>query len=123
MNIDFSNYQNEIKKRINDLRKCLSNHFGLVDFLLTSLSEENIDLNVIHGDPKLSNFLFDLKSNKVVSLIDLDTVTSGQFLTDLAYSGNKPKPKPPINILSKENPSYKAVILVQSSQSPKKTLP
>ena len=62
----------------------MSNHFRFVDFLLTSLSEEVIDNNVIHGDPKLSNFLFDIKYNYVVSLIDLDTVTSGSYLTDLA---------------------------------------
>ena len=39
---------------------------------------------MIHGDPKLSNFLFDIKNRYVVSLIDLDTVSSGYLLTDLA---------------------------------------
>lgn len=32
---------------------------------------------VIHGDPKLNNFLFDINSLQVISLIDLDTVKPG----------------------------------------------
>ena len=38
----------------------------------------------IHGDPKLSNFLFDIHNKYVASMIDLDTVCSGYLLTDLA---------------------------------------
>ncbi|MDD5267406.1 MAG: aminoglycoside phosphotransferase family protein, partial [Methylococcales bacterium] len=36
-----------------------------------------LSLRVIHGDPKLNNFLFDKKSKKIVSIIDLDTVKPG----------------------------------------------
>tara|TARA_B100001250_G_scaffold373420_1_gene359555 strand:+ start:869 stop:1813 length:945 start_codon:yes stop_codon:yes gene_type:complete len=74
----------EVKKRINQLTRCLTDHIGLVDSLLTSLSRTSIYHNVIHGDPKLSNFLFDTHTKYVVSLIDLDTVSSGYLLTDLA---------------------------------------
>ncbi len=73
-----------VNKRIDYLKKCLSKHFELVDFILTYLSTKIIDQNVIHGDPKLSNFLFDIQKKHVVSLIDLDTVTSGNLLLDLA---------------------------------------
>lgn len=38
---------------------------------------------VIHGDPKLDNFLFDDADGRVVSLIDLDTVQPGLLLYDL----------------------------------------
>lgn len=38
---------------------------------------------VIHGDPKVANFIFDKNSNKVISLIDLDTVRHGLLLHDL----------------------------------------
>ena len=62
----------------------MSKHFEFVDLLLTSLKTKIIDHNVIHGDPKLSNFLFDIRNKQVVSLIDLDTVTSGNLLIDLA---------------------------------------
>ena len=38
---------------------------------------------VIHGDPKVGNFLFSLDGKRVVSLIDLDTVKPGLLLHDL----------------------------------------
>ena len=38
---------------------------------------------IIHGDPKLNNFLFDKASRKVVSLIDLDTVKPGLLHYDI----------------------------------------
>jgi len=39
---------------------------------------------VIHGDPKLNNFLFDETSGQAVSLIDLDTVKPGLLHHDIA---------------------------------------
>ncbi|WKJ90710.1 aminoglycoside phosphotransferase family protein [Methylomonas montana] len=38
---------------------------------------------VIHGDPKLNNFLFEPGSNRIVSLIDLDTVKPGLVHYDI----------------------------------------
>ncbi|HEY8035111.1 MAG TPA: aminoglycoside phosphotransferase family protein [Methylobacter sp.] len=40
-------------------------------------------LRVIHGDPKLNNFLFNRHSKKVVSIIDLDTVKPGLVHYDI----------------------------------------
>ncbi len=74
----------KVYKRVQKLIYCLSNHIVYVEFILGYLKEKNIDLGVIHGDPKLNNFLFDEKDKYVVSLIDLDTVSSGYLLTDLA---------------------------------------
>ena len=42
-----------------------------------------ISLRVMHGDPKLNNFLFDKKTGKAVSIIDLDTVKPGIIHYDL----------------------------------------
>ncbi len=84
MNFDFSKLDNEVNIRINNLINSLSIHVEFVHLLLTSLSEKSIEKNIIHGDPKLSNFLFDNQFKYVVSLIDLDTISSGHFLTDLA---------------------------------------
>ncbi|MDD5268702.1 MAG: phosphotransferase, partial [Methylococcales bacterium] len=42
-----------------------------------------LSLRVIHGDPKLNNFLFDKKSKKIVSIIDLDTVKPGLVHYDI----------------------------------------
>ena len=39
--------------------------------------------SVIHGDPKVGNFLFAADSNKAISLIDLDTVMPGLLLHDI----------------------------------------
>ena len=89
----------EVGNRLDYLVNCLSKHIGFVDLLLKSLGEKSLQYNVIHGDPKLSNFLFDIHDKYVVSLIDLDTVSSGYLLTDLAdclrsicnFSGEDPK--------------------------------
>jgi Ser/Thr protein kinase RdoA (MazF antagonist) len=42
-----------------------------------------LSLRVIHGDPKLNNFLFDQDSKQIVSIIDLDTVKPGLVHYDL----------------------------------------
>tara|TARA_B100000965_G_scaffold242971_1_gene203918 strand:- start:43 stop:1206 length:1164 start_codon:yes stop_codon:yes gene_type:complete len=83
-NCNIKKSDHEIEKRVKDLKKSLSNHFVFVDLLIRSLSKEKIDQKVIHGDPKLSNFLFDIQNKYVVSLIDLDTVATGNLLIDLA---------------------------------------
>ncbi len=38
---------------------------------------------IIHGDPKVANFLFSRENDTVISLIDLDTVMPGLLLHDL----------------------------------------
>ena len=81
---DFEKLDDEVKIRIQNLLNKISHHIGFADLLLASLSCESIDKKVIHGDPKLNNFLFDIKYKYVVSLIDLDTINSGYYLTDLA---------------------------------------
>ncbi len=81
---NFIKLDNEVNKRTKYLINCLSNHIGFIYSLLTSLCKTSIDRKVIHGDPKLSNFLFDIQFKHVISLVDLDTVSSGYVLTDLA---------------------------------------
>nr|WP_321465628.1 aminoglycoside phosphotransferase family protein [uncultured Desulfobulbus sp.] len=46
-------------------------------------ARDRLSQGVIHGDPKVANFLFDHASNKAVSLVDLDTVKPGLLLHDL----------------------------------------
>lgn len=41
-----------------------------------------LPIHIIHGDPKLSNFLFHKGSSKVTALIDLDTLMPGTVLYD-----------------------------------------
>jgi thiamine kinase-like enzyme len=44
--------------------------------------EKNIVKRTIHGDPKVSNFLFDRTNDYVISLIDIDTIMPGTILYD-----------------------------------------
>ena len=83
-NFNFMKLDEEIRKRVQKLIFNLSNQIVHVNYILELLKKKSIALSVIHGDPKISNFLFDIKDNYVVSLIDLDTVSSGYLLTDLA---------------------------------------
>ena len=55
----------------------------LTDDLETAKQQGLLSLRVIHGDPKLNNFLFDQHSKKIVSIIDLDTVKPGLIHYDI----------------------------------------
>jgi len=81
---NFIKLDDNVNRRVQKLILSLSSHIVYVEFILGYLKQQSIDLSAIHGDPKLSNFLFDIKDKYVVSLIDLDTVSSGYLLTDLA---------------------------------------
>ena len=83
-NYDFMKLDHNVNKRIQALIYSISNQIQYVEYLFSSLKKKLIDHNVIHGDPKLSNFLFDIKKKYVVCLIDLDTVSAGYLITDLA---------------------------------------
>ncbi len=48
-----------------------------------ALSIGAIHKSVVHGDPKISNFIFDSMSDRFLSLIDLDTVSPGLIYFDL----------------------------------------
>lgn len=49
----------------------------IADDLEAAVQQGLLSLRIIHGDPKLNNFLFNQHSKKIVSLIDLDTVKPG----------------------------------------------
>ncbi|MFZ2169138.1 MAG: aminoglycoside phosphotransferase family protein [Methylococcaceae bacterium] len=55
----------------------------LTDELETAKRQGLLSLRVIHGDPKLNNFLFDQLSKQIVSIIDLDTVKPGLVHYDI----------------------------------------
>ncbi len=83
-NYNFMKLDEKVNRRVQNLIFSISNHIAYVELILGYLKKTSIEHSVIHGDPKLSNFLFDIQSKYVVSLIDLDTVSSGYLLTDLA---------------------------------------
>jgi Ser/Thr protein kinase RdoA (MazF antagonist) len=55
----------------------------IVNDLETAKEQSLLSIRVIHGDPKLNNFLFDKNSQRIVSLIDLDTVKPGLIHYDI----------------------------------------
>ena len=81
---EFGKQDEHVNKRLQELILSLSKHIVYVEYILGLLEKKSIDQNIIHGDPKLSNFLFDIQYKYVVSLIDLDTVSSGCLPNDLA---------------------------------------
>lgn len=56
---------------------------SIADDLENAKQQGSLSLRVIHGDPKLNNFLFDKHSKKIVSIIDLDTVKPGLVHYDI----------------------------------------
>ncbi len=51
--------------------------------LQDALNEKILTTRVIHGDPKLNNFLFNQAGDEILSLIDLDTITPGLIHYDI----------------------------------------
>jgi hypothetical protein len=54
-----------------------------VSLLEDAHQEKTIGTRIIHGDPKVANFLFSEDLSRVISLIDLDTVKPGLLLHDI----------------------------------------
>ena len=55
----------------------------LVDFYRHIITGPGFKLRVMHHDAKISNILFDNKTNKVVCPVDLDTTQAGYYFSDL----------------------------------------
>ncbi|MDD5579930.1 MAG: aminoglycoside phosphotransferase family protein [Methylobacter sp.] len=55
----------------------------LADNLENARLQGLLSMRIIHGDPKLNNFLFDKHSRNIVSIIDLDTVKPGLVHYDI----------------------------------------
>ena len=62
---------------INSRRQSVINSFNY-------LNNTSKNIGVIHGDPKLGNFLFESEDGNFASLIDLDTLQKGNLFVDLS---------------------------------------
>ena len=67
-------------KSSNDLIIFVKSNLNIIEKYLKI--ENRLPVRVIHGDPKVSNFLFDENTNKVNALIDIDTIMPGTVLYD-----------------------------------------
>lgn len=77
----------EYRRRLesDDIRRCIRLADRHRNFALTLFSDYQAGVlgkTVIHGDTKLENFLFDIATGKVRSLIDLDTIMPYTWLAD-----------------------------------------
>ena len=91
---DFCNFNDRIQQyresTINGDSHRLKNTQNFIDEIESNLKyihdyieiEKDIKKRIIHGDPKVSNFLFDDKTHKVISIIDIDTIMPGSILFD-----------------------------------------
>lgn len=61
----------------------IDRHRPIADVLETAKQQGLLTLRVIHGDPKLNNFLFDRRSRAIVGVVDLDTVKPGLVHYDI----------------------------------------
>ncbi|MCX7086421.1 MAG: aminoglycoside phosphotransferase family protein [Methylococcales bacterium] len=74
------------KVHTDDSRFCLdyiNSHQAIVPVLEAAKSQGVLTLRVMHGDPKMNNFLFDQHTQQIISLIDLDTVKPGLLHYDI----------------------------------------
>ena len=64
-------------------RRFIEARRDLAPVLERQCGQGQLPLRVMHGDPKVNNFLLDEASGRVVSLVDLDTVKPGLVQYDL----------------------------------------
>jgi Ser/Thr protein kinase RdoA (MazF antagonist) len=92
---DFCNFAQRIEDFWRLLHRIPANGFAEnatneIRFLISQMEAMNtlnaafskLPLRTIHGDPKISNFLFDAKDQSGRCLIDLDTLMSGSIMYD-----------------------------------------
>ncbi len=61
----------------------IASHQHIINDLEAAKQQGLLPLRVIHGDPKLNNFLFAKDTQQIISLIDLDTVKPGLVHYDI----------------------------------------
>jgi len=87
---DIESNIDKLKKTVSDYRQ--SEKYGqlevLCDFVFEEYEKAHNDLShlperVVHGDPKIGNFIFDISNDSALCLVDLDTVSVDKSVTDL----------------------------------------
>ncbi len=73
----------QVQNYATDCRDFIEDRRQDVSLLEDARTRKTIRLRIIHGDPKVANFLFTEDLSRVISLIDLDTVKPGLLLHDL----------------------------------------
>ena len=82
--LDNLKYSKQIRSRIDNLVETISSQANFISNCSEKAFHSQLITQVIHGDPKISNLLFDKGSSLAISLIDLDTVGIGFLQYDIA---------------------------------------
>ncbi len=80
---DLSDLDISLLERISKINRKIQKNSERIISTYNFLNDNTFKKQAIHGDPKLDNFLFN-DTKYVVSIIDLDTIYSGNLLTDLS---------------------------------------
>lgn len=90
---EYFDYYQQVKIQNHNIEACqktlfcetfIDNNQSQINVLENAKQNNLLSERIIHGDPKLNNFLFDKQTNKIISLIDLDTVKPGLLHYDIA---------------------------------------
>ncbi|MEE4242955.1 MAG: aminoglycoside phosphotransferase family protein [Desulfopila sp.] len=73
----------DLTAKLGQHRECIDRYRPLADFFPRAMDQGDVVQQLVHGDPKVSNILFDGDSGRAVSMIDLDTVGPGLVLFDV----------------------------------------
>lgn len=98
MSVDFAS-KDRLAEALPEIEFLYAHRFILDEWI--NLQPE-LPLRIIHGDPKISNFLFDeMNSSKIIAIIDWDTLMPGTILYDFAdmvrsYSNLKEEDDPSV---------------------------
>jgi len=71
------------QQEINYGHTFIANHRHTADVLEQAKTNQTLPLRIMHGDPKINNVMFNHKSGKAISIIDLDTVEPGLIHYDI----------------------------------------
>lgn len=80
----YSEYKTVLRKNILDsyCEKIVSDNYS---YIVTNLPNiNNLTLQIIHGDPKIGNMIFDASTQSVISIIDFDTFYYAPIITDIS---------------------------------------
>ncbi len=61
----------------------IANRRSMVNVLEDAKDSGDLQMRIIHGDPKVNNIMIDKDTNKAISIIDLDTVKPGLIHYDI----------------------------------------
>jgi len=78
-----SGYMVKNDKNVQKCCEIIERFRSMTPFLENAKKAGTLKERIIHGDPKLSNILFDKNTSEAISIIDLDTVGVGLVLYDI----------------------------------------